>query len=352
MASPLSVSQLLDGGKRYFDDNPESGLGRTLSVTRTVLEAGRGQPLVLVFGDSRMGEGFSPNLATTEAKQLGEPYVFANSAVPGTTPRVWYYLLRHYRDAGLRPTAIVLMTTTFRDESEGADPNRISDVSFVHPWLGVRDLLDFPFTFSVQDDRQEAAESILLRGRSFQNDLQDFILHPQKRIDSVVVWREHGSEMLAGYPGRDSSLADLHLDLNDGALSSSTGKTDFPAPLVAYAQRLSQTHGAPPEDEQAREYWALWYGAIAQLSEEMGAKLLILRIARGPFHSLVGPGPEPDGVLAELASAGKIALIPQTAFAPLERPEFFFDQLHMNRKGRETFSPMLANEVLRVLVTP
>lgn len=349
----LLIDSAVFGANAYLKwIDPESGLGQTLAVARVVQEAPRDRPLVLVFGDSRMAEGFSANLANAEARRLGAPYLFVNSAVPGTTARVWRYLLRHYKDVGIRPRAVVLMTPSFRDAGDTDDPTRASDILFARPWLGLADLLSFPLSFPAWDVRVEAAESILVRGRSFHQDLEDFLFDPSKRLDKAVQWRLHGSEWITSYPGNDKSLAGLQLDLGSGVISSPTGPVNAPPALVDYARRVAQTQGAPAENEQAHRYVALWYENIARLCNEMGARLIVLRIPRGPFHSLAGPGPAPHGALAELAAAGKLTLIPQTAFVSLERPELFFDNLHLNRQGRETFSPMLANEVVQVLATP
>jgi hypothetical protein len=355
IAAGVALFFLIDRAFTAFYLNwvdPHSGLGMTLSVTRLVSKPSYERPLILMFGDSRMGEGFSPNLANDEAKRLGAPFVFANSAVPATTPRVWYYLLRYYRALGLRPAAVVLMTESFRDEGNGGDsPDRLSDILFVHPWLGLADLPGFSLTFADPAARKEAAESILFRARPLQPDVEDFLLHPLDRRRDARDWRKHGSEWLSAYSGNEGTLAGLRLDLDCGTISSSSGNAN-PAPALDYAARLGETRGAPQENSWAHEYIALWYSAIARQCGQMGARLIVLRIPRGPFHSLVGPGPEPHGAFADLSESGQLTLIPQTEFASLERPEFFFDQLHMNRNGREAFSAMLAAKVIGILAKP
>src|SRR5262249_21779563 len=60
-------------------------------------------PQVLGVGDSRMG--LTPRLANELSAETG--YTFGNGAVPGATPRVWYYLLRDMDPQRNRYKAIV-----------------------------------------------------------------------------------------------------------------------------------------------------------------------------------------------------------------------------------------------------
>ena len=247
------------------------------------------------------------------------------------------------------------MTPSFRDASDTDDPTLQFGYSLRSlPWLGLTDLLSFPSTFTGSDAWVEAAESILVRGRSFHQDLENFLSDARKRVAKAVQWRSHGAEWITGYPGVEKSLAGLQLDLGNGVMSSPTGPINAPAALVDYAQRLSQTRGAPPENETAHKYVALWYESIARLCNEMGARLIVLRIPRGPFLRArwtrtcaawracrTGFGGQadahpPDGVHV---SRWSVRSFSSTSSTP-------------NRKGRETFSPMLANEVAQILAKP
>lgn len=50
-----------------------------------------------------------------------------------------------------------------------------------------------------------------------------------------------------------------------------------------------------------------------------------------------------------LARAERVSLVPEAIFDHLERPEYFFDGLHLNREGRRIFSRILADQVAELL---
>ena len=40
-----------------------------------------------------------------------------------------------------------------------------------------------------------------------------------------------------------------------------------------------------------------------------------------------------------------VSVVDHTVFEPLEKPELFFDYIHLNTAGRQVFSPLLADTV-------
>ena len=58
----------------------------------------------------------------------------------------------------------------------------------------------------------------------------------------------------------------------------------------------------------------------------------------------------PDWDLA--AQQSNVTLIDEHFFDPLEKPELFRDQLHLNGPGMDRFSLMLTQEVSRILGPP
>jgi hypothetical protein len=333
----------------YFEwVSPDSGVGALLNVTRAIETAPNVDGGVIVFGNSRMAEGFSANIANKEAEKLGVSTKFFNSAVPGTSPRVWYYMLRNYRDRGLHPAAVAYMADSLNDNARFSDTETVSDIAFVNPYLGWKDIATFPMSFQKPAAREEALEAVLFKGRLLGGDFEDFLRHPELRINSVKLWRMHGGEWLSSYSGRDQTLAGLTLDLATGAVGWGPGEANLPQGVRGYIDGLKRQRKerAPPE---AAQFAKAWYGAAAALCREMGAKLIVFRGPRGPLHYLAPSEGEPHGALADLAAAGELRLIPANTFDDLEHPQFFFDHLHMNRVGREAFSPRLARETLQIL---
>ena len=335
---------------------PDSGLGRVIYAMRATKMSPRANGGIFVFGNSLMAEGFSAKLANAEAARVGASPMFFNNAVPGTSPRNWYYMLRDLRDSGIRPAAVILMARDYRDSPDIANTeDRVADLGFLAPYIGWRDITSFPFSFQRPDARLAAIEAVLVKGWLLHGDIEDFLLHPYLRVSAVKLWRKEGTAILYDYQGHPETLAGVSLDPATGTLGWGPNEANPPpglrgdiVKLQADLPGLKETpvEGAQPEVAQ---YIRDWYGAVAKLCREMGAKLIVLRPPRGPLQFMAPPDDEAHGALADLAAAGELRLLKADTFDDLERPRFFFDHVHMNRVGREDFSPRLAREALRLL---
>ncbi len=339
----FAIDRAVFGSSLYFRwVAPASGLGTMSQALDRIAHAPADRSAVIVIGDSRIGEGFSAELATGEASRLGSPVSFANGAVAGSMPRVWYYMLRRIFQDEPRLAGIAIMLSSYHDNDPEPSADRLGDIVFVHPLLSLADIAEFPPSFPSGPAQTEAAEAILFRGLFYKNDLQDFLYDPARRVTEVRAWREHGREWVAAYPGRDASLAGLTMDLRTGQLTGAMPPGDL---MVHYANNLREYGGRPPDNPAAESYRREWLGGIADLCRRAGVTLYVFRIPRGPLHGLVDADEQPTGVVAELARSGRIVLLPAATFDGLERPEFFFDALHMNHAGRELFSAAIARAI-------
>nr|WP_294567003.1 hypothetical protein [uncultured Rhodopila sp.] len=348
----LFDSAIFRSGAYFSLIDPNSSTGTLAQVMANAGHANRTASTVLVMGDSRIAEGFSAKAASAEALAAGHAIGFINGAVPGTTPRVWYYMLRRMLHTG-KPAAVVMMTTTYHDNETETLSARATDIVFVHPLLQFSDLVAFPSSFPSAADKVSAAEAILLSGYYYKNDVSRLIENPALRVETVTAWNEHGSMWLDDYPGHIESLKGATLDLSSGAVSlppdAPSGKT---ARLASYAAELRAAAGRPPENQSSRDYRSLWFGRIATLCEAAGIPLYVLRIPRGPFHFMITQDDATTGSLAVLQRAGRLNLLPAPLFDNLERPEYFFDELHLNATGRVLFSRSLASAMLQRLTGP
>lgn len=330
--------------------DPVSSAGIVAQAIDNIRHVPAGQKVILAMGDSRVGEGFSPRMANVEAARSGLPYAFVSRSVAGTTPRVWFYLLRQIRNPAERLAAVTVMVTSYHDNDPEVQAERRSDIAFLHPLLRLEDAADFPWSFPSGAGRLEATEAILFSGLFYKTDIQDFLRNPGKRLRAVTAWHQHGYEWVYAYPGRAPSLEGLDLDLVTGTLSIPPGHAAIQVgDLAPYAGQLRRFRGRPPDNAAATAYRREWLGRIAALCRADGVKLFVYRIPRGPLHHLVGADNTPTGVLAQLAHEGALELLPASLFDRLERPEFYFDELHLNTAGRALFTRLLTTTVLQRL---
>ncbi len=71
--------------------------------------------------------------------------------------------------------------------------------------------------------------------------------------------------------------------------------------------------------------------------------MILLQLPRAPLPKPESTTP-PVFLSAAVPRAGVVAL-PESTFGDLERPEFFFDGLHLNRAGRAIFSERLGRSI-------
>src|SRR5437016_635586 len=91
---------------------PNSYAGHFLAAVRNAraVQSGGTKP-ILLLGDSRMNEGFSAKIADGLAGGLR----FVNAAVPGSSLRTWYYILRAADPGRDRYSGIVVPLDDFDD---------------------------------------------------------------------------------------------------------------------------------------------------------------------------------------------------------------------------------------------
>lgn len=296
------------------------------ALTRVVPPAGN--RIVLVLGDSRIGEGFSAPIANARATAEGAALTFVNGAVPASSLRIQYLLLRAHVARGNPPAIAVLMTPTYRDDEAEDMADRALDPGLAHMLLGIGDIADFPWTFPSWRMRAVALRTVLLAGYDYKADVLGFLAAPRRRIGLAFAQNRDGFRWVDAYDGRPERLA----------AREPACEADTPTPCGPGVE-------APPANPASARYRTLWLDRIAVLCRQAGIRLVMLEIPRGPYHHGAGPTAA-EGSLAAQSAAGALEAIPAEAFRALERPRYFFDDLHLNAEGRRRFSAMLADRII------
>ncbi len=170
---------------------PDSYAGRfQLLVTREIERGDSPFQEVLLLGDSRCVEGFSEKLAL----ELLEPTQLRlySGAFGGSTPRLWYYLMRELLARGKGYSAVVVTLDTFMDIDSGGDPaNRRLDLRVLAPALGVFDVVGFATSYSNWREALSVTCSLILKGHAFKEDVLDFLTSPSERLAAVKLHRQN-----------------------------------------------------------------------------------------------------------------------------------------------------------------
>jgi hypothetical protein len=317
---------------------PQSSAGQVESYLHWLAKPDPAKvPEVLIVGDSRMAEGFSAPLAD---QAVAGKLHFWNFGIGGTTPRVWYYLLRDADRSRRRFAAIAIAVDGYADEDHfGSAPNRLIDLNFAIERLRWTDCWSFANSMVSLDYKVKAFSGCMFKGMPLRSDVQAFLLSRNDRIKRSEDWRKNGVAYLNDYAGRPESVEGLSADFEHHTLHYPPGLTQAAKDSI---EDMVMPSPAGQHGEMTR-YRSLWLGRILDLYKDSPTKIIFFELARAPV-----PKPESQQAATFLHMAlqrPNVIALPQNTFRDLERPEIFFDGLHFNKVGRGLFSQRLAEKI-------
>jgi hypothetical protein len=324
---------------------PDSTAGSLLTILR--LEENRklaGPNQVLALGDSRMG--LRPRVTDKLVSETG--YTLANMANPGTLPRDWFYMLREVDPDRNRYSAVLVPVPELEDDDWGDYSAADVDLHYLVPLIRVRDAYDFPRSFPTWGLRWGALRTIFLKGLSYNLDFQELLENYSERARALKWTREELGKTLYAYKGPTTSVTGLQVDWAAHKIAQYP-----PGATESERQRLAMHLLRPVAvyTGQRAIYRRLWFGRTIDYYRGSRTRVIFLRMPRGP---VVRPYPfsTKSSVVREFVAQGQAILLNDDTFDELERPEFFIDHMHLNARGCERFSEMLARAVYTALGSP
>ena len=298
-------------------------------------------PEVLVVGDSRMAEGFSPPIA---ADQVGGKLHFTNFGVPGSAPRVWYYMLRDADPGRNRFAAIVIAFDEYSDQDWGEDPrNRGPDANYLAGRLEPHDCLPFAKSFPNRSLRPGILTGCFVKGVAYRSDVQEFLRDIPDRVSRAKEWGNKGGGYIEGYGGKPEDLTGLTFDAEKREIHFPPGLKDWQIDSV----RNTVLPTYVPQTGALTRYRKQWLGSLLDLYKDSATRFVFIQIPRAPWP--IPEPPTPARFVDSVAGNPKITVIPKDTFKDLEHPEVFADGLHMNHVGQGIFSKRLAEKMLDLL---
>jgi len=94
-----------------------------------------------------------------------------------------------------------------------------------------------------------------------------------------------------------------------------------------------------PQHGDKYRYRKEWLGRIVDRYRGTSTRVVFVRVPRAPVPPPASGTALPSAI-SELAPA--VTIVDENAFTSIEKPEYFFDSLHLNAQGREEFSKQLA----------
>jgi len=304
-----------------------------------------GDSMILTLGDSRFA--YSPRLSNELTPQTG--YTFRNAGMGGSELRSWYYMLRDLGPSANRYRAVVFGVNDYGDEDTLDYPDDdIRSLHYVITRLRWSDAWDFARSFRTPSVQWQAFRGTILKGMVLQSDIEAFLTHPLKRIAYVKLCHRGYEDWTYNFVDSPASMAGLTIDW-------STMQATYPP--GATAEQISTTtswllHPPSPQTGRTAEYRRKWFGRIIDRYRGSRTKIVFVRLPRGPIPRPASLAQPTTSSIREFASRPNVLLCDEAAFNSLEHPELFKDAWHLNREGIARFSPMLAEEISRMLGTP
>jgi hypothetical protein len=288
--------------------------------------------------------GFFARYSDAMKAELG--YTFATIAVPGTTPRAWYYMLRDAAPASRHYRAIVIALDDFDDEETYEDhADRETDLHYLVARLRWSDLFEFSHSFRSHELRHKAMLEILLKGTIYKTDFLDLLMHRKRRLFYAQQARDGSAGWYYDYVGPDTNVKGVEVDFNAKKLHLPPG---VPASDQGIWEGKLLVPRAPDIGRQ-HAYMTLWLNRIYDLYRGSDTRLIFIRLPRGPYQRQDSPQVNPHSSVRELAGRREVILDSEHTFDSLEDPALFMDYAHLNGPGCAEFSRMLARRVRELL---
>jgi len=294
------------------------------------LPSGRRETLVL--GDSRLEEGFSETLADDLSTSSG--FKFVNLAVRGTTPFIWYYFVREVDPRVKRYDAIVI-SIDYRDRYIGlgyGSMDRPADFHSAASLLRYTDAFALSTAFPDWTSKCRGFAACVLRGYAFQPDILDLLEHPFTRFHQLKEQLKPGIK-----------------EQREIALRSYKGKKGRLSGDVPVGRDLDPALRRRRDIDQWQAYRERWIGGILQRYANSQTKIILVQLPRGPNIRPPRTPEDEQSSIASLIKNDRTILLDENLFRNLEKPEYFFDAMHVNAFGRELLTKRLTSEVMHHL---
>ncbi len=330
-------------GAYFFIAEPDSNTGAVVSTLLALDRHHRADARnVLVFGDSRVGEGFSALIAANGDAHFN----FINLAVPGSSPRTWHYLLREIDRRGFAFDAVVV-GVTYRPAGGSLHADWPLDPAHAARLLDLKDVLAFPATFDSKAMRDTARRTVLFPALASQQDAQAFLQAPWDRLHKVRRWRPAYLDAVRTYGGRDERMPEI--GLAPAAAGVTNWGTATPVQRSQIETHLREVASQPDAFSAANaDFMRRWISAMARITRDRQATLILYPLPRGPYGDAYDE-PRLPAPPREFAVGGKVHVLAPDLLTGLEAPPYFFDALHVNGKGRERTSQRVGEHVRAIL---
>jgi hypothetical protein len=184
----------------------------------------------------------------------------------------------------------------------------------------------------------------VFRGSAFQSDLFDLLEHPMGRIT------RRGQDRFGASSRHSIAKRRQHLagqsDLVGTEYDPVTQEIQIPERLTEH-QRSTIERGANMlrADQSSADCYG-WTKRILQRYSSSATSVVLVHLPKGPLAHEPENSDHAENNTDALPRDQKVVVFDPGEFAFLERPAYYVDGFHFNRKGREQFTQRLTEDLL------
>jgi hypothetical protein len=305
---------------------------------------------VLVLGHSKIEAALSEKIFEQDNPDSKLKLVLASSG--GTTEKMWYYLLKHVDPNHNRYAAIVIPIDSYKTPPLGTDCDNLIDVAqFLAPMLSSADWQDLIGTYSDPKVREKVVLGAVVSSHLYALDLQDLLLHPVSRQADLQWSSANGATFLYKWDGYDGDLTTLEIDKVNAKILHAPPHLDAFRRMEAEVrfQKLPLEYVGlwTNRFHEFRKYWIM---RMVDLYANSDTKIVFVQVPRWPFDmpTLTPIEGAPD--LRDFVKPSKnVVVVDGDEFVDLEKPEYFYDVLHVNKLARREFTVRFAKDLRAAL---
>ncbi len=340
--------------------NPD-GIYNTLSYV-VMFENQRppsGKKEVLMLGNSKIEHAFSIADFALRYPQSGIEVV--RGSAPATEERSWYYTLQHVDPNHDRYAAIVIPLVNYKITSSGPGGD---SVQMLGPILSSREWPDYVASIFDDATRMRVALLGVFTSHNYAADFQDMLMHFQHRIkilqetyekksawedDRYIIRRDKNGKVV-GTMGWDSLEGFVYDPATQKVLSYPEGMNEHTKHYTAnYFNALSDLD-ADTNMKRGAEFTSYWLNKIAAAYQNSKTKLIVVQTGREPFplptRRVLPNSPDVRDMLPKRDS---IVYLDDNTFAVIEKPYYYYDPDHLNYRGADIYTDILAKHLIRIL---
>ncbi|HEY6112451.1 MAG TPA: hypothetical protein VIV62_08045 [Chthoniobacterales bacterium] len=319
---------------------PRSNAGRVAALLHQEKQRRpTGGKEILVLGDSRMGTGFSEEVANAIA--AGSKVTFFNRSMPESLPRLWYYLLREVDPSASRYQAIVMPLKFDLDPAPlHTAPVHISQTA---PLLHYTDAFAFAASFDGWKEQSRAFMACLLRGLAYQPDVLDLVEHPLQRINHL---RQRPRAFSAGALRKRTKRDVVGLEYDPVTQQLIIPERLSKRQRNSIQNSIQQAQQLAVEGANCTSNCYDWTTRILQRYDSSETSVVLVQLPKGPLGANLEDVRTAQDTAAEAFHGHKVIVFDRDKFAFLEHPAYYMDGSHLNGNGQEQFTRRLTEDLL------